>query len=162
MEHNYYLIFERKRGGGELSFNVGARDKASTLIRLGGKNAIVIYNKLLSILSRAGCLTPIETGNPSVHWIRDDVGPVLGMYLILVRRARNTKYWLSFLDELLMGEYARLGGMFSILLESAMELSKEAPRGGKRRPYILSPAVASSFSSALKTFIRTLKKHESL
>jgi len=160
MEHSYYLTFKSKKGKGELLFNVGTKDKTATLLRLRGRNTQDIFNKVLSILGKAGCITPIQTGNPRIYSVRDDVGPVLGAYLILIRRAQKTDYWIAFLDELLTGRYSRLGETFSTFLESTIDLSRGLPLKNQKREYILSPAVVSSFSSALKVFVKALKKHE--
>jgi len=160
MEHSYYLTLRTKKKGSELSFNVGTKEKTTMLLRLRGRNIEEIFNKILKTLSRTGCLTPIQTGNPSIYSIRDDVGPVLGAYFILIRRAQKVDYWISFLEELLTGKYARLGETFSAFLESALDLSKGVITKSKRREYTLSPAVVSSFSSALKVLVKKLKKHE--
>jgi len=104
-----------------------------------------------------GCITPLQTGNPSIYSIRDDVGPVLGTYLILIRRAQKIDYWSSFFDELLTGKYARLGETFSTFLQSTIDLSKGTITQSKRKEYTLSPAVISSFSSALKVLVKKLK-----
>jgi hypothetical protein len=160
MEHSYYLTFKSKKGKDELLFNIGTKDKTATLLRLRGRNTRDTFNKILPILSRTGCITPIQTGNPRIYSVRDDVGPVLGAYLILIRRAQKIDYWVAFLDELLTGRYSRLGETFSTFLESTIDLSKGLPLKNQKRDYILSPAIVSSFSSALKIFIKTLKKHE--
>ena len=87
------------------------------------------------------------------------MGPVLGAYLILIRKARKIDYWIAFLDELLTGKYSRLGETFSFFLESTISLSKSSPIK-KKEKNVLSPTVVSSFSSALKVFVKTLKKRE--
>jgi len=160
MEHSYYITFKTKKEGAELLFNVGTEDKTSTLLRLRGRKIQEIFNRILPILSRNGCITPIQTGNPKIYSIRDDVGPVLGAYLILVRRAQKTDYWVAFFDELLTGRYSRLGEVFSTFLEATIDLSKSAMPPNKKAGYTLSPTIVSSFSSALKVFVKTLKKHE--
>ena len=160
MEHNYYLTFKAERKRSELSFNVGTKEKTTTLLKLRGRHTEDIFNKILKTLSKAGCITSLQTGNPSIYSIRDDVGPVLGAYLILIRRAQKTEYWIAFLDELLTGKYARLGETFSAFLESTVDLSKGAVSKSRRREYTLSPAVVSSFSSALKVLVKKLKKYE--
>ncbi|MCD6241375.1 hypothetical protein J7K27_07665 [Candidatus Bathyarchaeota archaeon] len=160
MEHSYYLIYKTKKGGGELLFNVGTEDKTSTLLRLRGRKIQEIFNGILPILSKNGCVTPIQTGNPRIYSIRDDVGPVLGAYLIPVRRAQKTDYWITFLNELLTGEYSRLGEVFSTFLETTIDLSKSMTPSSRRPNYTLSPIIVSSFSSALKVFVKTLKKRE--
>jgi hypothetical protein len=160
MEHSYYLTFRTKKGGGELSFNVGTREKTTILLRLRGRSTEEIFTRILKTLGEAGCITPIQTGNPTIYSIRDDAGPVLGAYLILIRRARKIDYWTSFLEELLTGRYARLGETFSTFLESTIDLSKGAISKSRRREYTLSPVIVSSFSSALKVLVKKLKKHE--
>jgi hypothetical protein len=159
MEYSYYLVFKARRKG-ELSFNVGTKEKTTTLLRLGGRNTEKIFRKILETLSRAGCITPIQTGNTSIYSIRDDVGPVLGAYLILIRRAQRIEYWLSFLDELLTGRYAKLGETFSTFLQLAIDLSKGETVKSRKSEYTLSSAVLSSLSSALKVLVREMKKHE--
>lgn len=159
MEESYYLIFKIKKRGGELAFNIGTKEKTTTLLKLRGKRTEEVFNRILKILSKEGCITPIQIGNPSIYSIRDDVGPVLGAYLILIRRAQKIEYWIAFLDELLTGKYARLGKTFSTFLESILELSKES-FSKNQGEYILSPIVLSSFSSALKVLIKKLKKYE--
>jgi len=160
MEYSYYLTFKTKKEGAELLFNVGTKDKTSTLLRLTGRKIQEIFNRILPILSRNGCITPVQTGNPQIYSVRDDVGPVLGAYLILIRRARKTDYWINFFDELLTGRYSRLGEVFSIFLEVTIDLSKSTMPPSTKASYTLSPIIVSSFSSALKVFVKSLKKHE--
>lgn len=160
MEHSYYLIFKTKKKGSELSFNVGTKEKTTTLLKFRGRRTEEIFNKILKALSKVGCITPLQTGNPSVYSVRDDVGPVLGTYLILIRRAQKIDYWITFLDELLTGKYARLGETFSTLLESSIELSKATISKSQRKEYTLSPVIVSSFSSALKVLVKRLKSYE--
>lgn len=154
MEESYYLIYKEGAKGGEISFNVGTKEKTSTLIRLGGQRAREAFDKILQMLNRAGCVTPIQTGNPRIYSLRDDVGPVIGTYLILIRRAQKMDYWINFLDELLTGKHSKLGKTFATLLETMIDLSKGAPAG---KGYNLSPAVVSSFSSALKVLVKALR-----
>jgi hypothetical protein len=160
MEYNYYLTFKIKKKGSELSFNVGTKEKTTRLLTLRGRNTEEIFDKIVKTLSKAGCLIPIQLGNPRIYSVRDDVGPVVGAYLILIRRAQKIDYWMAFLDELLTGKYSRLGETFSTFLESTIDLSKATIAKERRKEHTLSPAVLSSFSSALKVLVKTLKKHE--
>ncbi|RJS92431.1 hypothetical protein CW705_02795 [Candidatus Bathyarchaeota archaeon] len=156
MEYNYYLIYKQKSNReAELYFNIGGTEKSSRLLRLKGRKTPTIFNGILKTLSRTGCITPIETGRQSTYWIRDDVGPIIGTYLILIRRCRNVNYWLNFLEELLTGKFSHFGFFFANMLESAINLSKYEE---KSKDYNLSPKIISSLSTALKTFIRSLKR----
>lgn len=155
MEYSYYLIYRESKRGGEILFNVGTKERTSTLIRLGGRRIRETSNEILQILSRAGCIIPIQTGHTRIYSLRDDVGPVIGTYLILIRRARKMDYWIDFLNELLMGKYARFGRTFAMFLEMMIDLSKGMPAG---RAYNLSPIIVSAFSPALKELVRGLEK----
>ncbi|MDM7274694.1 MAG: hypothetical protein P3X22_001015 [Thermoprotei archaeon] len=157
MEYSYYLIYRTGKNGSKLLFNIGSGEKTDTLLRLEGRRTKDLFVGILDILSRAGCISPIRIGDPSIYAVRDDVGPVVGSYLILVKRSRNVKYWTSFLEELIFGKYSTLGGAFSQFLEIAIDLSKGSPWG--RRGYTLSPPIVSSLSSALKVFVKQLEKH---
>jgi len=74
MEHSYYLTFKTKKKGSELSFNVGTKEKTTTLLKLRGRRTEDIFNKILKTLSKAGCIIPLQAGNPNIYSIRDDVG----------------------------------------------------------------------------------------
>lgn len=152
---SYYLIYREGKRGGELSFNIGGVGKEAALIKVTGRRTEELFNGVIRILGETGCITPIQTGNPKIYEVRDDVGPVIGTYLVLVKRARRIDYWMGFLEELLTGELSVLGEAFSTLLQVMMSLSRRAPPS---REYTLSPKVVSSFSSALKTLVRSLKK----
>ncbi|MCR8433828.1 MAG: hypothetical protein NDP24_06335 [Crenarchaeota archaeon] len=157
MEDSYYLIYKEGRKGGEVLFNVGTKETSSTLIRLSGQGIRGSFNNILQILSKAGCLIPVQTGNPRIYSLRGDVGPVIGTYLILIKRAKKMDYWVNFLDELLTGKYSKLGETFAIFLETMVRLSKRAPSG---KGYALSPSIVSSFSSALKVLIKSLTREK--
>ncbi|MEM0439086.1 MAG: hypothetical protein QXR14_04940 [Sulfolobales archaeon] len=159
MEYSYYLIFKSRKKGGEISFNVGTKERTEAMIKLGGRRSEELFTRILETLGRAGCITPIQTGNPRIYAVRGDVGPVLGAYLILIKRSRKIEYWIEFLNELLTGKYSWLGGAFSTLLELAIDLSKRAPLKSQKE-YTLSPIIISAISSAMKEFVNKLKEYE--
>jgi len=66
MEETYYLIFKSGKEKSELLFNIGTKDRTSTLLRLKGRKTKETFNKILPILSKAGCITPLQTGNPKI------------------------------------------------------------------------------------------------
>jgi len=151
----YYLIIRRKRGQDEIRFAIGSKKAHSVLFKLDGKAGEEIAHNLISVLSRYGALTPLEIGGKeNTYVIREDIGPVIGAYLILVKRARDLKRWEKFLQELIEGEYAILGQTFASFLELAIELSKTFPQ---RREVSLSPIIVGALSGALKSFVKRLK-----
>lgn len=158
-EHDYYLSFRPGRRGGELAFGIGAEGGSVLLIRLGGRLSRDVFVKTVDALARAGSAVPVRVGETSVYAVRGDVGPVIGAYLILVKRSRRVDYWSRFLEELLLGRYSRLGRAFATFLELAIELSRATSRGRRRR-HALDPHVTLALSSALKVFVRQLEKYE--
>ena len=160
IEHTYYLIYrEVGKNEGELLFNVGGTDRRLALIKLRGRIVRDIFDGIIQTLGVVGGAIPIQTGEPKIYAIRDDIGPVIGTYLVLIMRARKIDYWMKFLDELLIGKYSRLGGAFALLLQIMTDLSRGAP---KTRKYGLSPAITSSFSQALKVLVKALEKYAKL
>lgn len=151
MDYSYYLIYDRRKR--QLSFHVGSEKTVDTIVKLNGKNVEEIFERTIGILGKAGCLTPIKTGDIIIYSVRDDVGPVVGVFIITLRRARDLDYWFSFLEELFYGRFARLGGAFSTLLEAMISYAKALPVRGKRRA--VQPEVLDAFSSAIKTLVRT-------
>ena len=126
-------------------------------MRLGGKSAETVFRSVIGALAKYGAATPSRVSDDEqVYTIREDLGPVIGAYLVLVRRARNIEKWSLFLQELLKGRYAGVAKAFFSFLEIALELSKTMH--GRRRGYTISPVVADALSSALKRFVDKIIK----
>lgn len=155
----YYMALRKRRRGWEISYHVGSEEKLSTILRLNGKNAEKVFRGAIKALARQGAVIPSRVSEEEeVYAIREDLGPVMGAYLILVRRARNPDKWDSFLNNLLSGQYAGMAKALSLFLELAIDLSKSLPEKGTRRRYSLSPIVLEALSTALKHFVDKLAK----
>jgi len=156
-EYTYYLILRKGSRGYEVQYNIGAGSDAARVLRLGGKSAERVFRGVVEALARHGATAPSRiSGNEQVYTIREDLGPIVGAYLVLVRRARNVDKWNSFLQELLDGRYVGVAKAFSSFLEIALELSRSMH--DKRKSYSLSPIVADALSSALKQFVDKIIK----
>jgi hypothetical protein len=143
--------------GYEVLYNVGGEGSVACVLRLNGKSAERVFRDVIEALAKHGATVPTRiSNNEQVYTIREDLGPVIGAYLVLVRRARNIEKWSSFLQELLEGRYAGVARALSSFLEIALELSKSIH--GKRRGYTISPIVADALSSALKRFVDKIIK----
>jgi len=62
--------------------------------------------------------------------------------------------------KILTGNVKKFGEAFSTFLEYIVNLSKGMISKSRKREYTLSPAVISSFSSALKVLARKLRRYE--
>ena len=162
-EHAYYIILRRKSQGSEVLYNIGSESSITTVLRLGGKNTDRVFRSVIEALARQGAAIPLRvSGSEQVYSIREDLGPVVGAYLVLARRARNIEKWGKFFGELLNGRYAGVAKAFSAFLEMAIELSKTTPSRKRGRDYAISSVVADALSSALKRFVdRIAKLHPS-
>ncbi|RLE99539.1 MAG: hypothetical protein DRJ59_07905 [Thermoprotei archaeon] len=157
--HTYYMSLKRRRDGWEILYNIGSEGKLMTVLRLNGKKADKIFEGVVKALAKQGAVVPSRVSDDEkVYAIREDLGPVIGAYFILVRRARNIEKWGSFLDDLLNEQYIGLAKAFSTFLELAIELSKSVQAGTSKRKYALSPIVVEALSTSLKQFVNKMIK----
>lgn len=154
----YYIVLKRRSRSYEILYNIGNESNVTTVLRLNGKNADRIFKSVISALAKQGALIPTRVSDyEQVYSIREDLGPVVGAYLILVRRARNIEKWGEFFRKLLDGHFVGVTKVFSAFLELAIELSRSMPtRSGKG--YKLSPVVVDALSTALKRFVDKVSK----
>lgn len=124
-KYAYYLIFKESSRGGELYFNIGGTSKDSTIVKLRGRRVKEIFGDTVKLLSRYGGIIPQEiTDAEKTYGIKEDLGPIIGAYILLLRRARNYKKWHSFLKRLLNEEFPGIAIILSNFLNMALELSK--------------------------------------
>jgi len=158
-EYTYYITLRRKSRGSEVLYNIGSESSITTVLRLSGKNTDKVFRSVIEALARQGAAIPLRVSNSEqVYSIREDLGPIVGAYLILARRARNIEKWSKFFSELLDGHYAGVAKAFSAFLEIAIELSKTTSSRKRSRDYTISSVVADALSSALKQFVDKIAK----
>lgn len=153
--HAYYIIYKERSKGGELGFYIGGRGRDSLVIKLQGKSIKRVFHDTLSVLSQYGGIIPVEvTDSLKTYAVREDLGPVIGAYLLTLRRARNYNKWHRFLKKLMNDEYPGVAIVLSNFLQIALELSKAwrnfDEKGDSRKAYDI-------VSSVLKHFINKLR-----
>jgi len=157
-EYAFYLSYRKYSKKPELSFSIGGTTKELTIIRLKGKYVDEIFSKLLTTLSKYGAIIPVEvTENRRTYTIREDLGPLAGAYLILLRRAKNYNRWHKFLEHLLEEEYSGIASALAGMLDITLELSKSLIASTKKDatiPY----SVLDIMSSTLKQFVKSVEK----
>jgi len=159
----YIIILRRRKRAFDILFNVGNESKTTTLLRLRGRRADVIFNTIISALSRYGAVSPLKTSeDEDVFAIREDLGPIIGGFLILLRRSTNPKKWLNLLNGTLEGRYPMLVTAFENCLTMAIDMSRIDKSHAKRRKYtMLTPRVLDAISAALKKLAETISKETS-
>ena len=159
----YIIILRRRKRVFDVLFNVGNESKTTTLLRLRGRRADVIFNTIISALSRYGAVSPLKTSeDEDVFAIREDLGPIVGGFLILLRRSTNPRKWLGVLDDILEGKYPMLVTALENYLTMAIDMSRLDKLHAKRRKYMmLTPRVLDAVSAALKKLVEAISKEAS-
>ncbi|MEZ0346178.1 MAG: hypothetical protein ABWK01_06480 [Infirmifilum sp.] len=156
-KHVYYISLLRRKSTWEILYNIGGEGKDMTVLRLNGKHADKIFRDLVRVLARQGAVTPVRVSDrEEVYAMRDDVGPVVGGFLILFRKSGSFRGWGAILDELFDRGYIGLAKAFISFLELAMDLSRAMPKKG--RGYTLSPVVLDALAPAARCFIKRLSQ----
>jgi len=157
-----YVITLRSDGqSSTISFNIGGEDEPTTLLRLVGRNAELIFKEIISALSRYGAISPIKISKyEEIFSIRDDLGPIIGGFLILIRRANNPKKWLDVLNEVLEGKHPELVIAFESYLTMTIDISRISKFHSKRQKQALTPIILDASSTALKEFVKVLLKNK--
>lgn len=153
-ERAYYVILKRGAGRASLSFNVGSPKDAAALVKLKGKHMPEVFAGLVNILSRRGSIVPLKvTEAEEVYSVREDLGPVVGAYLLMLWRARNYGKWERFLSQLLDEKLPGAANAMALFLEAAVDYSKATRGQGRgRRGVVLTRQALEVFSSTLRQF----------
>jgi hypothetical protein len=157
-KYTYYIIYKEFSKVAEMDFNIGGEAKDSTIIRLKGRSIKKVFHDTIILLSRYGGIIPVEVADArKVYAVREDLGSLVGAYLLMLRRARNYSKWHRFLERLLNEEFPGVAIVLSNFLEIALELSKMwTIVSDKKR--IQSQKAFDIVSSTLKHFVNKLEK----
>jgi len=153
-ERAYYVVLKRGVGRASLSFNVGSAKDAAALVKLKGKHMPEVFAGLINLLSRRGSVVPLKvTEAEEVYSVREDLGPVVGAYFLMLWRARNYGKWERFLSQLLDEKLPGAANAIALFLEAAIDYSKATQeRERRRRGAILSKRALDLFSGVLRQF----------
>ncbi|MCC6064724.1 MAG: hypothetical protein LM576_01945 [Thermofilum sp.] len=153
-ERAYYIVLKRRAGWGSLSFNVGSPKDTAALVKLKGKRMPEVFAGLVNLLSRRGLVIPIKvTEAEEAYSVREDLGPVVGAYVLMLWRARNYGKWERFLGQLLDEKLPGVANAMALFLEAAIDYSKATrDRGRRKRGALLSRRTLDVFSSVLRQF----------
>jgi len=160
--YTYYITLRRRGNFPELRYYIGGESELTAVLKLSGKYSEQVFSSVVGTLARCGGCVPVKvSGEELTYGIREDLGPIVGAYLILVRRSRDVERWGKFLAELVEGEHVGVAKAFTVFLEVAIEMSRAvrlySPR--RRERYALAPHVLDALSSALKQFVNKLTKY---
>jgi len=163
-QFTYYISLKKRGNHVEITYNIISDKSDAAFIKIGGKSASSVFNNIISVLARYGGCTPVKiSGDETIYSIREDLGPIVGTYLILVRKARNVEKWNKFFYELIEEKYVGIIKAFTSFLEIAIEMSRymnSRETGKRKKQYILNPRILNALSSALKQFTNKIIEYE--
>lgn len=158
-KYAYYITLRKRGKEYEVLFNIGSESKTTAILKLRGVNADKIFNYAVEALARQGALVPLRISeHEAAYAVREDLGPLVGAYLILARRTRKAEKWGDFFTKLLEERYTGIAGAFSAFLELALELSRSLPGRKRGKSSTLSPIALDALSAALKQFVDRIVK----
>jgi hypothetical protein len=133
----------------------------TTLIKITGKPAKEAHEKLLSLLSTCGGIRLLEsTPKRKEYFVRADLAPTVGAYILLLRRSRNPSKWSNIFSKVLSGSQSMLGEYFANFMLMGVDLSTALRRVGRSRKVseTILPEVADVVSASMKSFFSLAEK----
>lgn len=161
MEADYILKFKGS-GRGELAlYSVRKSSRVRRmLVKVVGEPARIGHEELMK-LSGGGIMLLKSENEYQEYAVRPDLAPIIGSFILLLRRSRNPFRWCKIFSEVVRGRLTVLGEVFTMFFDIAMltsaGLKKTSGRiaGGAAVP----PKVADAVSASLKSFILSIEKH---
>ena len=156
---SYRLVLRKTARGPVIQFRSSSPEaRESTLIRMGGKKASEIFQKMVEVLEKHELVTEkTESDNYVAYRLKPEIGPVVGGYLVLIRRSRDPSAWIPYFEDMIT-EKEPFKGAHALLthaLTLSMELSKINPPPERVRMQ-LSPKMLDSVSAGFKVIVRKL------
>ncbi|MCE4609338.1 MAG: hypothetical protein F7C36_03035 [Desulfurococcales archaeon] len=154
----YKLVLRKTARGPVIQFRSATPERReSTLIRIGGQKAKEIFETMVEVLKKYEYI--IEEGgseNYKYFKLRKDIGPVVGGFLVLLRRSRNPEKWIPLFEGFITEDpYKGAHVLLSHVLSVSIALSKVYPPPERVRMQ-LSPKVVDSVSAGFKSTVKKL------
>jgi len=155
----YKLVLKKTARGPVIQFRSATPEtREATLIRMGGKKAEEIFKHMVEVLKKYDYVT--EEGGDEQRYkyyrLKPEIGPVVGGYLVLIRRSRNPEKWLPFFEGFIKEDpYKGAHALLTYALATGIELSKNYPPPERVRMQ-LHPKVLDSISAGYKVIVRKL------
>ena len=154
----YKLVLRNTARGKVIQFRSATPERReSTLIRMGGSKAEKVFQTMIEVLKKYDYILE-ESGheNYRAFKLKPEIGPVVGGYLVLIRRSRDPEKWLPYFEGFITeNPYKGAKSLLTHALSLALELSVAYPPPERVRMQ-LSPKVVDSVSAGVKTTVKKL------
>lgn len=158
MEFDYVLSY--KDDGRKASLTLYSVRKggalSTVLVRLSGLPAKKGYEELVKLLAERGGMALVRSEpSGSDYSIRPDLAPVVGSFMLLLRRSGNPSKWCKAFNEIMRGRSMVFGECFAEFFNMAVNTSIALKKAlGKRaRGETLIPDVCDAISASIKSFV---------
>ncbi len=156
---NWKLVLKKTARGPVIQFRSSTPEtRESTLIRMGGQKAEEVFKKMVEVLKKYDYIT--EEGGDEAKYkyyrLKQEIGPVVGGYLVLIRRSRDPDNWIPYFEGFIKQDpYKGAHELLATALAAGMALSKDYPPPERVRMQ-LHPKVLDSISAGYKVIVRKL------
>ncbi|MCE4613827.1 MAG: hypothetical protein F7C07_08395 [Desulfurococcales archaeon] len=156
-DRQYRIVLRKTVRGYVIQFRSSKPEtRESTLVRIGGTKAREVFNTIVESLRKHGFITE-EIGNENykAYRIKQEIGPVVGGFLVLIRRSRDAKSWIPYFEDFLLEKFKGSKALLSHVLSLGIELSKAHPPPERVRMQ-LNPKILDSIGSGFKVIVKKL------
>jgi hypothetical protein len=153
----YKLVLRKTARGPVIQFRSATPEtREATLIRMGGRKAEEVFKHLVDALKKHDFVTE-EGGseNYKFYRLKPEIGPVVGGFLVLVRRSRDPSAWTPYFEDLLTEKYKGAHKLLEHALALSIELSQIHPPPERVRMQ-LTPKILDSISAGMKVVVKKL------
>jgi len=156
-DRTYKLVLRRTARGPVVQLKSSTpHSRESTLVRLGGRGAEEVFRVIVEALDRHGFIEESGGSNSYRYYkIKREAGPVVGGFLVLMRRSRDPMAWLSHFEGLLTGKYRGAQAVLRHALSLGIELSFMDPPPERVRMQ-LNPRILDGISAGIKLIAKKL------
>lgn len=155
----YRLILRSTIRGASLQLRVSSPEaREVTLVKIGGRGVEELFNNIVDVLMKHGLIeAESKTKLVKAYKLKAEIGPVVGGFIVLVRRARDIKAWTPLFEAFITEQYKGSKVVLSHALSLSEQLSKISPPS-KRVRMQLNPKILDGISAGIKVLTRKLWK----
>ncbi len=153
----YRLVLRSTSRGPSLQLRVATPEAREViLVKMGGKGVKELFDSMVEVLKKYGYIEA-ETTTPVMraYRVKQEIGPVIGGYIVLVRRARDPSVWKPLFEDFIAEKYVGAKVVLSYVLKLSEDLSKLKPPS-KRVRMQLNPKILDGVSAGTKVLARKL------
>ncbi len=153
----YRLVLRNTARGPSLQLRVAPPEAREViLVKMGGKGVRELFDSMVEVLRKYGYIEEeAETPTMKAYRIKQEIGPVVGGYIVLVRRARDPSAWKPLFEDFIAEKYVGAKVVLSHVLSLSEALSKLKPPS-KRVRMQLNPKILDGVSAGTKVLARKL------